>query len=109
LRLWGRSSFAISEGGCAQFANQQGAKVLNALIDANRRVIEGMLARNSEYAEREIGVANRVRRATDNAYRQFVEYINARIVVEETDRYEQFVVWLNALILYYKRHAIRSS
>ncbi|MDR0988578.1 MAG: DUF6261 family protein [Prevotellaceae bacterium] len=84
-------------------------ELLGELEQANQQVIDLMQQRTEERKNHLNGALKASRNATELAYRDFVETINARIQLEGEAKYADFVAYLNAEILHYQREVLHQK
>lgn len=74
--------------------------------EANENVKKYMKERLLERKEKESGAMKAAKTKTSNAYRDFVEYINALSVISTEGEYDDFVSYANTVIKHYKQEVL---
>ncbi|MDR0939254.1 MAG: DUF6261 family protein [Mediterranea sp.] len=80
---------------------------VNLLYEANEKVRLIMLARNKEAGGKPAGAMRNARVILDKAYIAFAKYLNASVLMEETDIYDPCIIQMNATIKYYAENILR--
>lgn len=80
-------------------------EVVTQLSDANQQVNTLIEQRDNEYAARTVGAMKTARAATDEAYRQLIQVVNALVLIDGEENYANFIDLQNAVILRYKQDA----
>ncbi|MDR0988879.1 MAG: DUF6261 family protein [Prevotellaceae bacterium] len=80
--------------------------LLSELEKANGEVIDLMEHRTEEEKNRIVGALKTARAATDAAYRDFVDQLNAHALLESNAAYADFIAYMNAEIVHYQREVL---
>lgn len=80
--------------------------IVASMKEANEKVREYLLARDTENSTKIVGALKAAREATDEAYRMFVRMVNSLAVVEGDTAYASFIDAMNTQIVRYKREVL---
>ncbi|MDR0988287.1 MAG: DUF6261 family protein [Prevotellaceae bacterium] len=96
-----------------KYADAVRALALDALVkeleDANNEVIRLMEERTEDKKNQVNGALKNARKATDTAYRAFVDLIGARVLIEGDASYADYISYLNAEIQHYQRDVLHQK
>lgn len=79
---------------------------VNALKAANEKVRTLTATRTNERMTKNIGSLKASRKASDEAYRLLVKFVNAHALIEGDEKYLNFIDYVNTEIVHYKREVI---
>lgn len=74
--------------------------------EANEKVFDLMMARDTESSTKTVGAVKIARAATDEAYRMLVKKVNAHALLEGDAAYASFIDEMNAQITHFKRDTL---
>ena len=94
----------------SKFADEVAALNLNVFVttmkEANERVRRLTAERTEERMTKTVGVMKESRKASDEAYRLLVKFVNAHALIEGETDYADFINYVNTEIVHYKREVI---
>lgn len=79
---------------------------VTALKAANEKVRTLTATRTDERMAKAVGALKASRKASDEAYRQLVKFVNAYALIEGDSKYLGFIDYVNTEIVHYKREVI---
>ncbi len=79
---------------------------VSSLKDANEKVRTLTSSRTDERMAKVAGALKASRKASDEAYRQLVKFVNAYALIEGDAKYLSFIDYVNTEIVHYKREVI---
>lgn len=79
---------------------------VTALKVANEKVRTLTATRTDERMAKAVGALKASRKASDEAYRQLVKFVNAYALIEGDSKYLSFIDYVNTEIVHYKREVI---
>lgn len=79
---------------------------VTALKAANEKVRTLTATRTDERMAKAVGALKASRKASDEAYRQLVKFVNANALIEGDSKYLAFIDYVNTEIVHYKREVI---
>ena len=79
---------------------------VTALKAANEKVRTLTATRTDERMTKIVGTLKASRKASDEAYRLLVKFVNAYALIEGDEKYLNFIDYVNTEIVHYKREAI---
>lgn len=79
---------------------------VTALKAANEKVRSLTATRTDERMTKAVGALKASRKASDEAYRQLVKFVNAYALIEGDSKYLGFIDYVNTEIVHYKREVI---
>ena len=79
---------------------------VTSLKDANEKVRTLTASRTDERMTKAVGALKASRKASDEAYRQLVKFVNAFALIEGDANYISFIDYVNTEIVHYKREVI---
>lgn len=79
---------------------------VSALKAANEKVRTLTATRTDERMAKAVGALKASRKASDEAYRQLVKFVNAYALIEGDSKYLSFIDYVNTEIVHYKREVI---
>ena len=79
---------------------------VTALKAANEKVRTLTATRTDERMAKAVGALKASRKASDEAYRQLVKFVNAYALIEGDSKYLSFIDYVNTEIVHYKREVI---
>ena len=83
--------------------------VVEQLEEANNQMRTLLEQRNDAYATRKIGAMQEARDKVDSSYRQFIQVVNALILLEEDENLIDFAQKQNAAIKRYKQQVLNQT
>lgn len=93
-----------------KFANEVETLSLGAFVTAlkaaNEKVRTLTAERTDERMTKAVGALKVSRKASDDAYRQLVKFVNAYALIEGDSKYLSFIDYVNTEIVHYKREVI---
>lgn len=101
---------SIRKGTRNRYANEVQTLSLGAFVTAlkaaNEKVRTLTATRTDERMTKIVGTLKASRKASDEAYRLLVKYVNAYALIEGDEKYLNFIDYVNTEIVHYKREAI---
>lgn len=79
---------------------------VTALKATNEKVRTLTATRTDERMAKAVGALKASRKASDEAYRQLVKFVNAYVLIEGGSKYLSFIDYVNTEIVHYKREVI---
>ena len=79
---------------------------VTALKAANEKVRTLTATRTDERMAKAVGALKASRKASDEAYRKLVKFVNAYALIEGDSKYLSFIDYVNTEIVHYKREVI---
>ena len=79
---------------------------VTALKATNEKVRTLTATRTDERMAKAVGALKASRKASDEAYRQLVKFVNAYALIEGDSKYLSFIDYVNTEIVHYKREVI---
>lgn len=101
---------SIRKGTRNRYANEVQTLSLGAFVTAlkaaNEKVRTLTATRTDERMTKIVGTLKASRKASDEAYRLLVKFVNAYALIEGDEKYLNFIDYVNTEIVHYKREAI---